>query len=55
MTEIFIPKYEEKAKAEGLSETEQADYEKYKQVLEVAKVIKSGVEIGEYRKNTPRG
>ena len=28
MTEIFIPKFEEKAKAEGLSETEQADFEK---------------------------
>ena len=53
MTELFIPKYEEKAKSEGLSETEQADYEKYKQVLEVAKVIKSGIELGEYKKNHP--
>ena len=55
MTELFIPKYEEKAKAEGLSETEQADYEKYKQVLEVAKVIKAGIELGEYKKTHPEG
>ena len=55
MTEIFIPKYEEKAKAEGLSEIEKADYEKYKQVLEVAKVIKAGVELGEYKKTHPDG
>ena len=55
MTELFIPKFEEKAKAEGLSETEQADYERYKQVLEVAKVIKKGIEIGEYRKAHPDG
>ena len=55
MTEIFIPKFEEKAKAEGLSETEQADYEKYKQVLEISKVIKTGVELGEYKKTHPDG
>ncbi len=55
MTNIFIPKYKAMEENETLSDKDKVQYDNFQLVLEVAKVIKAGIEIGEYRKTHPDG